>query len=582
MLQINRQDPLIKKWLSHIDECVGAVESIPPPTYHELMLFQREGDRVTFEKKYFARRQRLTAYGLLHALYPEKESYLRILENVIWEVLQEFTWCLPAHIDEAREFRKEEKEQPQYTIDLFAAETAFTLAEMIAMFDDLDDFLIMQIKQQINLRVLNNFMENGPYHWEKATHNWASVCAGSIGCAALYIMEEGPKRDHVLVRVFDAIDCYLSGIEEDGACTEGYSYWKYGFGYFVYFLALYEKKLGIPTTYWTNPKVKMLATFQQKIYLAEDHIVNFSDAQAKANPMLGFSHFLHKKIPEVHLPAIRLAETEIIDHCGRWAPAIRELLWYDSNKRGEDWPDGSWFLKDSQIAISRFHINGKTFAFAAKGGHNDEPHNHLDIGQFILYANGETYCRDLGAGVYSKDYFNENRYTYLCNGAHGHSIPVINDAEQEIGRQFHASITSQHHTDTEDLLAMDMTNAYPTCQLNQYIRTYRWKKGEQPRLYLKDSFQFKKDYNRIVERFVLSDLPYQRIENGLIMKEMHIYWPSFVDRVHMRRSVFTNHFGRKEFVNMLEIEIQKASKRCQLEFQFVWEESKDHVTEVEG
>ena len=42
MLQINRQDPLIKQWLSHIDECVGAVESIPPPTYHELMLFQRE------------------------------------------------------------------------------------------------------------------------------------------------------------------------------------------------------------------------------------------------------------------------------------------------------------------------------------------------------------------------------------------------------------------------------------------------------------------------------------------------------------------------------------------------------------
>lgn len=148
---------------------------------------------------------------------------------------------------------------------------------------------------------------------------------------------------------------------------------------------------------------------------------------------------------------------EIIDHCGRWAPAFRELLWYESDKKGSVWSGGSWLLQDSQLFISRHKTDGNTFAFAAKGGHNDEPHNHLDIGHFILFANGETYCKDLGAGVYSKDYFNEHRYSFLSNAARGHSIPQINSVEQGVGQAYKAEIVKHELTNSVDKWKLDMT-----------------------------------------------------------------------------------------------------------------------------
>lgn len=566
-ITIDKNAPLTKKWIAHIFQTIET-SKMPSPTFHDFILFQQSGDRQQFEKKYFARRKRLAAYGLLHALYPKEGYYLQQLEEEIWQILQEFTWCLPAHIDESREYKTDNLPERKYTIDLFAAETAFTLAEMIALFDNLNPFLIDQMKHEINKRVIRNFIENGPYHWETANHNWASVCAGSIGSAALYIMEDSKERDQLFARIFAAMDSYLSGIGEDGACTEGYNYWKYGFGYFVYFLELYERVLGTKTSYWSKDKVKMLASFQQKVFLAENNTVNFSDAQAKAYPLLGFTHFLSTKIPNIHVPSRRLAEEEIIDHCGRWAPAFRELLWYESDKKGSVWSGGSWLLQDSQLFISRHKTDGNTFAFAAKGGHNDEPHNHLDIGHFILFANGETYCKDLGAGVYSKDYFNEHRYSFLSNAARGHSIPQINSVEQGVGQAYKAEIVKHELTNSVDKWKLDMTSVYPSSGLKRMTRTFRWEKYKFPSLLVEDEFYFQQSSNKLTERFVLADLPYERTENGLKMDGLEIRFLPMAGEMKVNREVYNNHFGENQSVLILEIEMKEVPKQFLFQAQF--------------
>ncbi|MBU3113294.1 heparinase II/III family protein [Clostridium lacusfryxellense] len=55
-------------------------------------------------------------------------------------------------------------------------------------------------------------------------------------------------------------------------------------------------------------------------------------------------------------------------------------------------------IGDVQCTISRKKTEAGIIAFAAKGGHNEEHHNHSDIGNFILNVNGDSLIADLGMG----------------------------------------------------------------------------------------------------------------------------------------------------------------------------------------
>ena len=46
-----------------------------------------------------------------------------------------------------------------------------------------------------------------------------------------------------------------------------------------------------------------------------------------------------------------------------------------------------------------------------KGGHNDESHNHNDVGSFVVYHNGKPILVDPGVGEYTSKTFSKERYT---------------------------------------------------------------------------------------------------------------------------------------------------------------------------
>ncbi|SFL53152.1 Heparinase II/III-like protein [Gracilibacillus orientalis] len=538
--------------------------SISFDTYRK---FMRNGDRQSYEALYFLQRKRLTTFGLLQFLYPERQAYTEALENEIWQVCNEFTWCLPAHLD--RQFEEQDYKtyqqtnQLQYTVDLFAAETAFTLAEMIHFFGEhLDDFLVEKVKIEIDRRVFIPFLD-GSFHWEKATHNWASVCGGSIGAAALYLMNGDRKQSLIIDRVIQTMNYYLAGFEEDGACTEGYGYWQYGFGYFVYFADLLKRYRNIDL--FEYPKVKAVALFQQKVFLADNTVVNFSDAAPTAAPMIGFTHYLHKKFSEVHVPTESLATTSIVDHCGRWAPAIRELCWYDPKLKGRNWPTGSCLMEDSSIFLSRIEQH----AFAVKAGHNHEPHNHNDIGQFILYSRGNVFLRDLGSGQYHKDYFSDKRYQFICNSAEGHSVPVVNGFYQQEGARFYGEIIHAEQNNNYDEIELDLSRAYPG-QL-QFTRSFQYYKTEHPKLVIIDNFLFNESPSSLVESFIAEDLPFDLQDNKLYLEgdkeTLEISYEKDIVLPTVKRKSFRNHQGEIECYLHILCEVVSLNKQVSLRFE---------------
>ena len=87
------------------------------------------------------------------------------------------------------------------------------------------------------------------------------------------------------------------------------------------------------------------------------------------------------------------------------------------------------FLSEAEWAIKRRGNN----TLVIKGGYNDEPHNHNDVGSFMIVAKNDGIpIADLGVGIYRKETFDpELRYTLLNNASFGHSVPIINGKYQK-------------------------------------------------------------------------------------------------------------------------------------------------------
>ncbi|MBM7603900.1 hypothetical protein JOC75_001873 [Metabacillus crassostreae] len=541
-------------------------------TFYEFTIFRETGSRLAYERSYFAKRRRLNTFALMTLIEPDEPIYLKELHEAIWSICNEYTWCLPAHLKNSPEMDTKLNEQfqhledPFYTIDLFAAETAFTLSEILKLTEHIIDPLIQKrVVNEVFRRVLVPFQKQS-FDWETSTHNWSAVCAGAIGSAALHLIKDDKQLASILEKVLKAISYYLKGFNNDGACMEGYGYWQYGFGFFVYFADLLKKKTSGEMNLFHIQKVHQIALFQQKCFIYKNQVVNFSDSTERGAIFLGLSHYLKTIFPDMEAPEVELRSSYCEDHCSRWAPAFRNLLWLDDKISGNPWRNETYYLKDSQWFISRHD----GYVFACKGGHNDEPHNHNDIGHFILQAKGESFLMDLGSGMYCEDYFNKKRYTFLCNGSQGHSVPVINNQFQAEGYAHKATIID-YSSQAEDLIEMDLKKAYNMKSLQHLVRKFQWQKSHTPELVLFDTFHFTENPTSIVERFITPVMKVIEDSTGVILEgaeKIKVHFDREQLELIIRKNEFINHFGKREELYQLDFSVKKPSKLTSVEFRF--------------
>lgn len=573
----------VKEIRQEAERLIQQEEHVLP--YSLFSLYEKTGSRLEYEKAYFARRRRLNTFAMMALLEPGKEAYIEGLQNTLWAICDDYTWCLPAHLANIPEtsvyleFSRQlsaDMEEYGYTIDLFSAETAFALSEILSLTDHLLDPLVCRrVRHEVDRRIFRPYFHK-QFHWETATHNWASVCAGSIGSAAIYLMEDNNELSVVLERVLNTMTCYLKGFHNDGACLEGYEYWQYGFGYYVYFADLLKMKSNGAIDLFQAEKVRQVALFQQKCFLGKNKLVNFSDSEPEASVYMGLTHYLHTVYPEVLIPEEELRASYTQDKCSRWAPAIRNLIWADHGMEGEPWPQKNDYFSDSQWFVSRHCFNGECYAFAAKGGHNNEPHNHNDTGHFMLYWDGDVFLKDLGSGEYNSRYFGPDRYSLICNGSHGHSVPIINHQYQQHGKPDGNVAADMLHTGSgTDIFKLDISGAYDIPELQQVVRQFSWRKCGKPVLTLEDSYVFSEKPESIVERFVTSVLTVEEHDSSVLLKMKNkclriLFNPERL-AFKQKKCSFFNHQGQKEDFMTLDFKVKRLEPVCTLKIEFQFE-----------
>ncbi len=439
-----RSDPAYADALSHIraeyEEQAKAPLTVLPFTLRDR--FYTDGDRSQFEKYYFGRRVLLSSAAILALVYPEKAAYLQKVEDTLWAICDEYSWALPAHCTG-------DYADDTTMVDLFVAETGAAVAEITAMLRErLHPRVFARARVELKRRVFDNYRDRR-FGWETVRTNWSAVCAGGIGIAMMYAAPE--LMEEFLPRLLASEQCCMDSYTEDGACLEGMSYWAYGFGYFVYFADLLRRFTDGRVDLFADPKVKLMATFPQRNLMMGNTATSFADGNMHAKVPLDLYHFLHRLYPDAVTlpPPERMAFNE--GNC-RWVQFLRHFAYFDPALCGGELLKETYYLP----VAGQYITTRDTFSFAVKAGRNDEPHNHNDVGSFILStAKGQELC-DLGAGLYTRQYFGSERYTIFCNSSLSHSVPIINGLSQHEGGEYGGSMQK-----SGDTVTLEIGGAYP-------------------------------------------------------------------------------------------------------------------------
>ena len=459
--------PLLDNLLSRYEaDGIGEIPSLPYSAYRRFVF---DGDREEYEKPYFARRRMMNVLAVLSLIYPEREEYLVKLMDVIYAVCDEYTWCLPAHQTELGKNNNRH-------IDLFAAETGFCLAEIYHLLGDRFEPLISdRIRVEIDRRIIQSFLDTR-FFWEKNGSNWAAVCTGSVSCT--FMLMRPDLMPEVEERFTTGMKYFLGGFGPDGVCEEGFSYWCYGFGFFTVWADMYRTFTDGAEDWFKLEKVKAVAPFLSRMYLTGPCTVSFSDTGRTGVYNIGILHYLKNEYPdEVVVPDP--AYSELMDGCGRWCTFLRTFTWMKEaylTPAANCKTDMTYYAPSCNWLIKR----GEVYSFAAKGGHNSEPHNQHDVGSFILAKDGHQILTDPGSGVYTRQYFTPAvRYDGVACGSRGHSVPFFGtDADraergkhygyQKDGKQFRAADVAF----TDDTFTMDIAPAYGEPAVHRVARTF--------------------------------------------------------------------------------------------------------------
>ncbi|MBQ8380620.1 MAG: heparinase II/III family protein [Clostridia bacterium] len=521
-------------------------KTIESPKYSDFRLYAVNGDRNTFQGPYYLKRVQAETAVILSLIYPEEEKYLNYAMDALFAICNEYSWCIPAHLPKLTEVHN------RTHLDLFACETAYMLSEVYTLLEDrLDPLIKARIRREVEDRVLKTFIRTQNWGWAKTNKsNWAAVCAGSVGCSFMLLRPDlfPSVKEHIDY----AIENFLSGYNDDGYCLEGTHYWHYGFGFFLSYAEMLRTFTGGKENYFQREKVHKIATFLQKMFLTENKGVSFADAHEGLDYHIGILHFLKTEYNDVKVYDPKYSY--INDECGRFTWLVRAATWLDPkiyyspddiNEDSEYYGEYSqWFTKKTQ-----------SYGFAAKGGFNNEHHNHNDVGAFIIAKNGKHIVTDPGRGEYRQQYFDKaTRYTLIECSSLGHSVPYFGDVVQKFGDEYSSKDTSFKN----GVFYTDIAGAYGDERIRSVKRSFSFSKSS---VTLNDVFDISSDLT-ITERLILKVKP-EVNGSEIVCDDLKIKLGDEVKDVSFSETKTTS--GKRIF--LLDLLLSAGADRCTLIFE---------------
>lgn len=478
-------------------------EPWPPLPATVFLEYARTGDRSHYESLSFARRGRL-ANLVLAELFERQGRFLDRIADGVWAICEESFWGVPAHLGLQRA-GPGLPDVSEPVVDLFAAETGSLLAWTSYLLgpelDRVNPLLTRRIALETDRRLLEPYLQREDwgwmgYTWRRRTgymrpvNNWNPWINSNILTVAL-ILEENPERRLALVRkVMESVDAFVEPYPADGGCDEGPSYWSRAGGSLFDVLDLLRSATAGRVDVYDTPLVRAIGQYIYRTYIAGPYFIDFADASAKLTPeaplVFRFGQAIGDKTMTAFASYVARGENYgrgvlpgSFGVLGRVLPALFTLDALASEAPAEPLVRDVW-LPDIQVMAARSQEGRRDgFYLAAKGGHNDESHNHNDVGNFIVYAGGRPVLVDAGAQTYTAQTFSSRRYELWNNQSGYHNLPTINGVMQQEGAKYAAQDVTYEAGDRFARLTLDLARTYPdAARVERWQRTVTLHRGE--------------------------------------------------------------------------------------------------------
>jgi len=459
--------------------------SIPATTS---LLIERTGERAAYEKISFEKRHVLGTL-LLAEIYENKGRFLDPIINGIWSICEESFWGASAHLPRTPE-NAGLMDVSKPFVDLFSAETATYLAWIDYFLGKQLDKVSPQIRRRISYEVTNRIftpLMTVPHGWMKANangrppNNWNPwICSNWLNTALLLEKDE-TKRVNMVYKILQVLDQFLNPYPEDGGCDEGPGYWGAAAASLYDNIALLNLASHNAFQYmFADEKVKNMARYIYRAQISKDYFIDFADADPKPKMAAGMIYRFGKDIGDTSMMQFGAFYRD--DQSKEWSSFHFFRIFFEVFMRGElreakqsfPLPADVW-LPGIQVMIARDKEKTyKGFFLAAKGGNNDESHNHNDVGSYIVYYDGLPVIIDVGRGTYTKKTFSDKRYDIWYNCSDYHNLPTINGHTQPPGFKYRASDVSYQKGPKSSSISMNIATAYPAkAGIQQWQRTIR-------------------------------------------------------------------------------------------------------------
>jgi hypothetical protein len=429
--------------------------------------YQKSGDRKSYEDPYFLRRAQLTGYVLRCYASDELHSECQFLNRFLEDICNEPTWVVPAHT--------------RCKVDLFNAETAFSLAQIVEVLGYMiDDTLIQRIYREVDKRVLTPYEQSGRSEWwYSSSNNWNGVCNSAVGACFLLVPTDPDRAIKGVAQALDGLKTYLNdGFGLDGATAEGAGYWQYGLSYLTAFFEMIRARSLGKIDLLQDTRIANIVSSASKLQLGANKFAPFGDAEEdKMTFSPGFISRLAERLNQPGLlNMLALPEggsfSQSTVALSKTALILRDFAWWDGNL-----PRSPIELSDSILpntGVARMVINSSQapqLVIMGKAGNNGEEHNHCDVGSIVVHFDGENYITDPGKGLYTKQYFDpKTRYVSDWPKSLAHSVPIISQQLQGVGSQYSGQLSNIEVTDRTKTIHIDMTRAYTLPELKSCRR----------------------------------------------------------------------------------------------------------------
>lgn len=445
----------------------------------DFLAYVRTGDRGTADRKRHSRRTKLTSLALAECA-EYKGRFLDEILNGIWLICEETYWGSPAHLSMQKAgYGLPDVTEP--TVDLFAAETASVLAWCDYLLgeelDRISPLVRKRIRTEVNRRVLEPCEARTDFWWMgfrsrpdgRAPNNWNPWINSNWLAAVLLLETDQVRRARHVYKILRSLDIFLEGYADDGGCDEGPSYWGRAGASLFDCLELLHSASGGAIDVFDDFLIREMGRYIVRAHIYDDWFVNFADASAKVRIDGALVYRYGRAVKDADMQQL-----------GAWAadrygqgvrtlggtferalPALFTLKDLAGAAKRQPLLRDVWLPGIQMMAARAKGGSPRGLYVAAHGGHNAESHNHNDVGDFIVYADGAPAIIDIGVESYTRKTFSPQRYEIWTMRSDWHNLPTIGGVVQKPGIEAAARDVEYSADDEAAVFSLDIAKAYP-------------------------------------------------------------------------------------------------------------------------